>query len=303
MARGRAAAVSRVVVMRRSTPALSLLVATALASGCAASSSGGASSGNTPIAASAACTPSQMQTLTPNTLTVGADQPVYEPWFVNNDPTNGKGFEDAVAYAVAKQLGYTRNQVHWVRVPFNAAIQPGPKSFDMDLDEFSITKPREQAVDFSAPYYDVTQAVIAMKGSKAAQASSLADLKSLKLGAQVGTTSYDAIVNDIKPSQQPAVYNSNDDAKGALQAGQIDGLVVDLPTAFYITSAQLKGSTIVGQIPDTSGHPEQFGILLDKGSPLTSCVSKAVTALHGNGTLGRIQDKWLAQVANAPVLH
>jgi len=290
--------------MRR-TAVLCLAAVAALSSACAAESSGGGGSsvGTTASANAAACTPGTMKTLKPDTLTIGADQPLYEPWFVGNNPTNGKGYEDAVAFAVAHQLGYSDHQIDWTRVGFNQAIQPGPKSFDYDLDEFSITNARKKAVDFSSPYYNVTQAVVALKGTKGADATSIAGLKGMKLGAQVGTTSYDAIVDQIKPTQQPAVYNSNDDAIAALKAGQIDGLVVDLPTAFYITSAQVKDSTIVGQIPDESGHPEQFGILLDHDSPLTSCVSKAVDALRANGTLAKIQDKWLAQVANAPVLH
>jgi polar amino acid transport system substrate-binding protein len=283
-------------------------------SGCGSSSPGGAaapSSSTSSVAAgtssaaassAAACTPSSLQTKTSGTLTIGADQPVYEPWYVHNDPTNGKGFEDSVAYAVAQQLGYGKDQVKWVRVPFDNAIQPGPKSFDIDLDEFSITPQRQKVVDFSSPYYDVTQTVIALKGSKAAAAKSVADLRSLRLGAQVGTTSYTAIVQVIKPSQQPRVYNTNDDAKAALQNGQIDGLVVDLPTAFYITAAQVTNGTIVGQLPQPSGKPEQFGILLDKDSPITACVSKAVDALRAKGTLEQLQRKWLAQTGGAPVL-
>jgi len=187
-------------------------------------------------------------------------------------------------------------------VPFNNAIQPGPKTYDVDVNEFSITDERKQAVDFSAPYYDVTQAVIALKSSKIAGAKSLADLKGAKLGAQVGTTSLRAITESVKPTAQPQVYNNNDDAKKALQNGQIDGLVVDLPTAFYITSAEIDNSTIVGQLPQPSGTPEQFGLVLDKGSSLTSCVSQAVTALKSDGTLANLEKQWLAGVSGAPVL-
>jgi polar amino acid transport system substrate-binding protein len=249
-----------------------------------------------------ACSPGQLHTLKPGTFTFGTDEPVYEPWFVNDDPTTGKGFESAVAYAIAKQLGYQRADVAWARVPFNAAIQPGPKSYDADLNEFSITADRRKAVDFSAPYYDVTQAVIAVKSTPAAQAHSLADLKGVKLGAQVGTTSYDAAQNVIKPSQQVAVYNNNDDAKQALGNGQIQALVVDLPTAFEITGAgEVKNSVIVGQLAE-SGQPEQFGAVLDKNSPLTACVSSAVSALRANGTLARLTDQWLSQAGDAPVL-
>lgn len=243
-----------------------------------------------------------MKTTKGGTFTFATDQPVYGPWFVKNDPTNGKGFESAVAYAVATQLGYPKAKVAWVREGFNAAIAPGPKNFDADINEFSITAARAKAVDFSSGYYDVTQAVVALKGSKAAAAKTLAALKTLKLGAQVGTTSYTAIVDQIKPGSKPGVYNTNDDAVTALQDKQIDGLVVDLPTAFYITSGQVKGSTIVGQLPAAGGKPEQFGMVLDKGSPLTACVSKAVDALRAKGTLTKLADRWLSR-AGAPKLH
>lgn len=290
--------------MRRVTVTLLALPATAVLAltGCATQSSGGGNA-NAASGGGNACTPAKLQTKTAGTLTFGADQPVYPPWYENNNPTNGKGFEDAVAYAVAKQLGYSPAKVAWTRVTFNAAIQPGPKKFDLDLDEFSITKQREQEVDFSSPYYTVTQAVVALKNSKAAKATSIADLRKLELGSQVGTTSLNAITNQIKPTQQPKVFQTYNGAKTALEAGEIDGIVVDLPTAFYITAAQIKNSVIVGQLPPYGSHPEQFGILLDKGSPLTGCVSKAVNALRSNGTLQQIQSKWLAQDAGAPVLH
>jgi polar amino acid transport system substrate-binding protein len=250
-----------------------------------------------------ACAPGQLKTLKPNTFTFGTDEPVYEPWFVNDDPANGQGFESAVAYAIGTKLGYQKSQVSWARVTFNAAIQPGPKTYDADLDEFSITADRRKAVDFSSPYYDVTQAVITVSGSPAANARSLAALRAFKVGAQVGSTSYDAATQVIKPSQQIAVYNSNDDAKQALTDGQIQALVVDLPTAFEITGAgEVKNSVIVGQLP-SPGKPEQFGAVLDKGSPLTPCVSSAVDALSANGTLDKLANQWLSRVGNAPVLE
>jgi polar amino acid transport system substrate-binding protein len=236
-------------------------------------------------------------------LTIGADKPVYPPWFVGNDPTNGKGFEGAVDFAIAKELGYTPSQIKVNRVTFNQAIGPASRNFDFDLDEFSITATREKAVDFSAPYYNVNEAIVAMKGTKGAAVTTLAGLKALKLGAQIGTTNETTITNVIKPSQSPAIYNTNAVAIQALKNGQIDGLVVDLPTAFYITTAQVTGSVIAGQLPATGGKPEQFGALLAKNSPLTSCVSKAINALKANGTLSKIQDKWLARVGNAPVLR
>ncbi len=250
----------------------------------------------------AACAPGALSTLTAGTLTFGTDQPVYEPWFVQDDPTSGKGFESAVAYAIADKLGYAKDKVAWVRVPFNAAIQPGPKTYDADLNEFSITAERRQAVDFSTPYYDVKQAVVTVGTSPAATATTLGALKKLRIGAQVGTTSYDAIIKQIAPTTAPSVYNTNDDAKLALSNGQVDAIVVDLPTAFYITSAELTGGKIVGQLPLGAGVPEQFGAVLDKGSALTGCVSGAVDALRAAGTLASLEKQWLAASGSAPEL-
>ena len=248
------------------------------------------------------CAKSTLKTMTAGKLTVGTDEPAYAPWFSDNKPENGEGFESAVAYAVADRLGFAKDEVVWTRVTFNNAIAPGPKPYDFDINQFSITDERRQAVDFSAPYYLVRQSVITYKGSKIDGARSLADLKSAKLGAQVGTTSYDAIVRLIAPTTQPAVFNSNDDAKKALQNSTIDGLVVDLPTAFYMTAAELDDGTIVGQLPQL-GVPEQFGLVLDKNSPLTGCVSQAVDQLRTNGTLTDLESKWLAQVGGAPELN
>jgi len=249
-----------------------------------------------------ACPPGALPTLKPGTLTFGTDQPVYPPWFVDDKPESGQGFEGAVAGAIADGLGYPKDKVAWVRVPFNAAIQPGPKTYDLDLNEFSITDERKQAVDFSAPYYDVKQAVISLKTSPVAGATSIAALKSARLGAQVGTTSLDAITDQIAPTTKPSVFNSNDDAKVALTNGQVDALVVDLPTAFYITSAELQDAKIVGQLPPGSGTPEQFGAVLDKGSPLTTCVSQAVEKLRSAGTLATLEKQWLSTAGSAPEL-
>jgi polar amino acid transport system substrate-binding protein len=292
--------------MHTSARFLAVLLGTAaLAAGCAPAANSpatGSSAGS--ATASLACAPSQLHTVAGGKLTLATDDPVYPPWFLDNKPENGQGYESAVAYAVATKLGYAKDQVVWTRVGFNNAIAPGTKAFDFDINEFSITEDRKKAVDFSAPYYDVTQAVIALKNSPIATAKSLADLRNAKLGAQVGTTSYQAITNVVKPAVQPAVYNNNDDAKKALQNRQIDGLVVDLPTAFFITSAEIDNSLIVGQLPQPAGStPEQFGLVLDKGSALTACVSQAVTALRGDGTLAGLEKQWLNQVAGgAPVL-
>jgi polar amino acid transport system substrate-binding protein len=274
----------------------------AAAAGCAPADDTAAPAGSAAATGAAACGPAQLKTIATGKLTVGTDDPAYPPWFADNKPDNGQGFESAVAYAVAGKLGYGKDQVVWTRVTFNNAIAPGPKTFDFDINEFSITDERKKAVDFSSPYYDVTQAVIALKTSKIAGAKTLADLKGAKLGAQVGTTSYRSITEVVKPTAQAAVYNNNDDGKKALQNGQIDGLVVDLPTAFYITGAEIADAVIVGQVPQPSGTPEQFGLVLDKGSPLTGCVSGAVDALRADGTLKSLQQQWLSATQGAPTL-
>jgi len=278
----------------------SLVVALSLAA-CSASSNGSSTGSSSTSAAAATCTPANLSTHTAGTLTVATDSPAYEPWFSNNKPSNGKGFESAVAFAVAKQLGYTPEQVKWVTASFNSVIAPTPKKYDFDINEVSITPARAKAVDFSTGYYDVAQSVITLKGSKIANAKSIADLHGAKLGAQQGTTSLDAITGVIKPGTTPAEYPTNDLAVQALKNGQIDGLVVDLPIGLYITAAELDNSIIVGQLPVT-GTPEQFGLVLTKASPLTSCVSKAVDALRADGTLTALQQQWLTTSAGAPEL-
>jgi polar amino acid transport system substrate-binding protein len=241
------------------------------------------------------CTPDTMETLEPGTLTIATDEPAFEPWVVDDDPTNGEGYESAVGYAIAEQLGYTAEQVTWVRVPFNKVVQPGPKDFDFDLNQVSITEARRKAVDFSSGYFDVVQAVITNKGSAIDGATTVAELADAKLGAQVGTTSYTAITDQIQPSEDPAVFDTNDQAVQALKNGQIDGIVVDLPTAYYMTAVQLDDGLIVGQLPLPEGEPEQFGAVLAKDSGLTDCISGAVDALRDDGILDQINQEWLAQ--------
>ena len=293
--------------MKRLLAHLSIAATAVALAGCAASSGGGTPAGGTSgggtggTSSAPSCTPDTMDTHTAGTLTVGTDSPAYPPWYVNNDPTNGKGYESAVAYAVAKQLGYSADQVKWVKVPFNSVIAPTPKNFDFDINQVSITAKRAQAVDFSSGYYDVAQAIVMLKDNKYANATSIADLHGAKLGAKQGTTSFDAINNVIKPGTTPLEYPTNILAVQALKNGTIDGLVVDFPTALYVSAVQVDNSTIVGQLP-VSGQPEQFGLVLDKGSSLTSCVSQAVDALRSNGTLDQLQSKWLTGGAGAPVL-
>ncbi|KRD15593.1 MULTISPECIES: ABC transporter substrate-binding protein [unclassified Streptomyces] len=248
------------------------------------------------------CAKGGLATETPGKLTIATDEPAYEPWFKDDKPTNGEGFESAVAYAVAGQLGYGKNAVVWQSVPFNKAFAPGEKTFDFDINQVSISDERKKAVDFSSGYYDVRQAVVALKGSKAAGVTGVAGLRGLKLGAQVGTTSLDTIDDVVKPTRQAAVYAKNDQAKSALKNGQVDAIVVDLPTAFYITAAEVTDAEIVGQFENRGGAPEQFGLVLDKGSALTGCVSGAVDALRKDGTLARIEQRWLSDAVDAPVL-
>ncbi|HZC73566.1 MAG TPA: ABC transporter substrate-binding protein [Jatrophihabitans sp.] len=294
--------------MKRPFGYLSLAVTAALVlAGCAASSGGGGPSGNGTAppggnsSAPPSCTPDTMDTHTAGELTVATDSPAYPPWFVDDKPANGKGYESAVAYAVAKQLGYSPDQVHWVVASFNSVVAPTPKNFDFDINEVSITPKRAAVIDFSSGYYDVAQAVVALKGNQYANASSIADLHGAKLGAQKGTTSLDAINNVIKPGTTPLEYPTNNLAVQALRSDQIDGLVVDLPTGLYITAAQVQDSTIVGQLPVT-GQPEQFGLVLDHDSSLTSCMTQAVDALRADGTLAKLQKRWLTTTAGAPVL-
>jgi polar amino acid transport system substrate-binding protein len=287
--------------MRRLAPLTVLATAALAASACAPSDSTGESQSSGSAAADA-CTPEALQTLEPGTLTIATDQPAYEPWMVDDTPENGQGFESAVAYAVADQLGYAEDDVTWTRVPFNAAIQPGKRPFDFDINQFSITEERQQAVDFSSPYYTVSQAVITTAGSAADGAASIADLQGLRLGAQVATTSLDVLTNVIAPDSDPVVFNTNDDAKLALQNGQVDAIVVDLPTAFYITAAELDNGVIVGQIANSGEGGDEFGLLLQKDSPLTDCVTQAVDALRTDGTLDQLEQQWLSDVADAPVL-
>jgi polar amino acid transport system substrate-binding protein len=270
---------------------LPAVAALALA-GCASEAEDSAGASASP-SASLDCSPEALQTFTPGTLTIGTDSPAYPPYFIDDDPTNGEGFESAVAYAVAGELGFSEDRVEWVTVPFNKSYAPGDKEFDFDINQISITPKRQKVVDFSEGYYTVNQAVVALEDSPIADATTLAELQDAKLGAQVGTTSLDFINEDIQPTQQASVYNDTNDAKSALEAGQIDGVVVDLPTAYYVTAVEFDDAKIVGQFPAGEGG-EQFGLLMQRGSPLLLCVNQAVTALKDSGQLQDIQDEYLA---------
>ena len=274
---------------------LALVVASALAlTGCSKSET-------TDSAASASCAKADLATVASGKLTIATGQPAYYPWVLDDKPESGNGFESAVAYAVAKQLGYTADEVTWVRTTFDGAVTPGAKNFDFNLQQFSITADRQKVVDFSSPYYTAPQAIVSYKGSKIEGKTSIADLKSAKLGAAVGTTSLDAIENQI--GIKPQVFNDNAAGVSALKNGQIDGLVVDLPTAFYLSGVEIDKGIIVGQLPPSdTGEGDQFGLLLAKDSALTKCVSAAVDAITADGTLAAITEKWLATETGAAVL-
>ena len=259
-----------------------------------------ASASGTPSAE--ACGKDQLQLTTAGRFTVGTAKPASSPWFVDEDPANGRGFESAVVYAVAEQLGFAEEEVTWVVVPLPDALAPGPKNFDVDVNQVRITEERRQAVDFSSGYYDVAQTVITTKGSTIDGATTIAALKEAKLGAQVGSTSYTAITDQIQPTSEPAGYDTTNSAAHALAFGQVDGIVVDLPTAFYVTTAQLDDGVIVGQLPTRTGTEDQFGMVLAKASPLTPCVSATVDMLRDVGTLEELKKQWLTGTDGAPVL-
>jgi len=252
----------------------------------------------------AACSSNSVSgdTITAGKLTIGTGNPAYEPWVIGDDPASGKGFEAAVAYAVADKLGFKKADVVWVRTTFDEAIAPGQKNFDFNLQQYSITDERKANVDFSSPYYETAQVVVTTSKSPAASAKSIADLKGYLIGAATGTTSFDAIGSVIKPTQAALAFNSNDDAKAALTNGQVDAIVLDLPTALYASCCELDGGKIIGQLP-TAVKGDQFGLVLDKGSKLTAAVTKAVDDLRTDGTLAKLEEKWLTANAGVPVLN
>ena len=233
-------------------------------------------------------------------MSVATDKPAFPPYFEDNDPTNGRGFESAVAYAIAQKLGYAKSDVKWTTEPFNSSYAPGPKKFDFDVNQISITPARAKRVDFSTPYFTAPQALVALKSSDAAKATSLADLADTKLGVQIGTTSLDAVNQVVKPSAQPKVFNDSNDVVTALKQKQVDAVVVDLPTAFFLTAAQVPTAKIVGQFSAPGG--DTWGALLQKGSPLTECVNQAIGDLKESGTLQSLEQRWLGAAAGAPVL-
>jgi polar amino acid transport system substrate-binding protein len=254
-------------------------------------------------ACSSATEDSASATITEGKLTIATGEPAYYPYVIDDAPDSGEGFEAAVAYAVAEELGYDAADVVWVRTTFEAAIQPGPKDFDFNLQQYTITEERAQNVDFSIPYYSTPQAVITVESSPAASATSIADLQGLLIGAASGTTSFESIEESIQPTAGAQAFNNNDDAKLALETGQIDALVVDLPTAFYLTGVELTGGKIVGQLPQSSGISDSWGFVLSKDSPLTDAINEALQSLIDSGRLQEITDTWLGSDQGAPVLQ
>jgi polar amino acid transport system substrate-binding protein len=289
----------------RSLLTLPLVALALVVAGCGGddepSSGGSATTGAATTATqAAACDKAQLDLQRAGTLTIGTDKPAFPPYFEDDDPTNGRGFESAVAYAVARELGFSRDEVRWVTVPFNSSYAPGPKRFDFDINQISITPQRARRVDFSQPYFAAPQAVIAPEGSPVEDATSLADLRTARIGVQVGTTSLDAVNASIRPSDQPQVFSDSNDTVRALKNDRVDAIVTDLPTAFFITAAQVPGSKIVGQFEAPGG--DRWGLLLEKGSPLTRCVDAALATLRSSGELQRLQDRWMGGDA-APELR
>jgi polar amino acid transport system substrate-binding protein len=295
----------------RRTPLLiaaALLVAAAavLAAGCGSTSK---SATGTPSTGSTSCAKGDLNLVTPGQLTAGTDNPAFPPWFGGtphkpwqvSDPRSGEGYESAVAFAVAKELGFAKNEVKWIHVPFNTSFAPGPKDFDFDINQISFTPARAKQVSFSDSYYDVNQSVVVNKGTPIASVTSIAGLKPYSLGAQLGTTSYQFIKDTIQPSKQPSVFPSNAGAVQALKNKQIDGLVVDLPTAFYVTAVQVPNGKVLGQFEAEPGG-EHFGMVFAKGNSLVHCVNGALKKLRDNGTLKQLQQKWLAKATGAPTL-
>ena len=291
------------------TAALLVSALAFLAAGCGSSNKSSSGSSSATTSASSCSNKDDLNLVTTDQLTIGTDNPAFPPWFGGtphkpwqvSDPNSGEGYESAVAYAVAKQLGFDKSEVKWIHVPFSNSYAPGPKSFDFDINQISFTPARAKVVDFSDSYYDVNQSVVVNKGTPIASVTSVAGLKPYDLGAQLGTTSYQFIQDTIKPPKKPSVFPSNTGAVQALKNKQIDGLVVDLPTAFYVTAVQVPNGKVLGQFPAEPGG-EHFGMVFEKGNSLRACVNQALAKLRSNGMLEQLQQQWLAKATGAPIL-
>jgi polar amino acid transport system substrate-binding protein len=285
---------------RIATISLPVLTAVLLAA-CGSSTTTTSTSSAAAAASANPCAKSALPLHAAGVLTVATDSPAYPPYFENNKPANGKGLESAVAYAIAGKLGFDHSQVKWTVEPFNSSYAPGPKSFDFDINEISITRPRQKEVNFSTSYYTNPQGVIVATASPLAHATSLAALKGVKIGVQIGSTSLDAVNSVIKPSNQPDVFNTSNDVVSAFKIHRVNAIVVDLATAFELTSSELSHTTIAGQFAAPGG--DNWGVLMSKGSKLTACVDTAVSALRADGTLAALDKRWIASAADAPELH
>jgi polar amino acid transport system substrate-binding protein len=294
--------------VRKLLPLAVALLLSFFAAGC-----GGGDDETQTQAAAPSCERADLKLVSAGKLTIGTDNPAFPPWFEGgspkgsqweiNDPSTGEGFESAVAYSVALKLGFDPDEVEWVVVPFNQSFRPGNKSFDFDINQISVTDERDRSVDFSDSYYEVNQALVALNGTPITNAKSLDDLKPYRLGAQIGTTSLAYIQDNIQPDKEPRIYDTSNDVVSAMNAKQIDGLVVDLPTAFFLVGAEeVKNGTVVGQFPSAGGQ-EHFGMLFEEGNPLRDCVNDALSELKDDGTLEQIQQEWLSEKTSAPVLQ
>ncbi|MFV0429618.1 MAG: ABC transporter substrate-binding protein [Arachnia sp.] len=285
---------------RHQLAALAAVAATTLALAGCGSTSDPATDSSTSAAEATASEVGALDTVTDGVLTIATGEPAYEPWVIGDDPTSGQGFESAVAYAVAEQLGFAEDEVVWVRTTFDAAIAPGAKDWDFNIQQFSITPERAEAVDFSSAYYTTTQAIVTVEGNDAATAASVSDLSDSVVGVAVGTTSYDVAVDEFG-EENLQVFNSVADVVAALNAGQIDAFVTDLPGAFYSAAVEVDGGVIIGQFASSEGGDE-FGLVLTKDSPMTAPVTEAVDALAADGTLAELETEWLSDAVNVPVL-
>ena len=303
--------------MRKLVTLLLVLALAILAAGCGSDDDEDAGAPATTAAttdgSAEGCAKENLETISDGRLTIGTDNPAFPPWFEGgvpegsdweiNDPATGEGFESAVAYAVAGELGFAEDEVDWVVVPFNNSFRPGDKNFDFDINQISVTEERDRAVDFSDSYYDVNQALVGLQGKPIADATSLDDLGDYQLGAQVGTTSLEYIQDVIEPSKEARVYDTSNDVVAALNGDQIDGIVVDLPTAFFLVgSGEVKNGAVVGQFPSTGGQ-EHFGMLFEDGNPLRDCVNEALATLKEDGKLEQLQQQWLSDKTSAPVIE
>ena len=282
--------------MRRTWPIALLVVVALVAAACSSTDDT-----TTTTVEAMSCAVEDLELITSGTLTVATGEPAFPPWVSGadgenfDDPASKTGFEAALVYEIAGELGFSDDQVVWVRTGFDEAVAVGPKSFDFNIQQYSITDTRDEVVDFSDPYYTSPQAVIGLPGSSVIGATTMEDLQGAKLGAEIGSTSLDFIEDVIQPTQQAAVYDSTVDAKSALEAGQLDGIVTDLPTAYYIASVEIEGAVIAVQFGASAADPDQFGILFADGNSLVDCVNEALGTLRDAGTLTALEEEWLAQ--------